>query len=71
MNSKENGNQKAGPSEIQKHLGGLKYPTNKKNMVAYAKQHGANMIVIEILEMLPEKQYGSPTDISREIGKAE
>jgi hypothetical protein len=61
----------ASPALIQKHLKGGHYPTSKKAMLQCAKENNAPFEVMAILEMLPDKQYISPADVMKEVGKKE
>lgn len=56
------------PIQIQKYLEGLDYPTDKKALVEAAKKNGADQSVIDMLNRIPDRQYGKPTDVSRELG---
>ena len=64
-------NKGVSPVEIQKFLAGIKYPTNKNNLVSYARQHNASEDVINMLDKLPEDQYGGPQDVSKAVGEME
>lgn len=57
------------PIEVQKFLGGLEYPVRKAEIIDKAEAKGADPDVMEVLQQLPEREYKSPTEISREIGK--
>lgn len=57
------------PIQVQKFLGGLDYPVNKQDIIAKAKQEGADRNVLDALERIPEQEYASPIAISREVGK--
>ncbi len=59
------------PVQIQKFLGGLDYPVDKRQVLDKAKAEGADELVMDALERIPERQYDSPVSISREVGKLE
>jgi hypothetical protein len=61
----------ASPALIQKNLKGIKYPATKANMLQRAKTNNAPPEVMSILEMLPEKEYTSPAQVMKEVGKKE
>jgi hypothetical protein len=58
----------AHPVEVQKFLEGVGYPTRKDRLVEEARSQGAGRDVRETLERLPERQFGSPTEVSEAIG---
>lgn len=55
------------PIEVQKSLKDIDYPVKKKELVQHAKKHGASKEVMEILDNLPDKEYTSPTEVSKEF----
>ena len=57
------------PIQIQKFLGGLDYPASKEAILDAAKREGADDNVQQALEQLPDREYDSPIEISREVGK--
>jgi hypothetical protein len=57
----------ASPIEVQKSLKDIDYPVRKKDLIQHAKMHGASDKVLAVLESLPEKEYHSATDVSREF----
>ncbi len=59
------------PVEVEKHLKGIKYPTNKRELIAHAQQQGAGQNVLEVLKGMGEEQFNSPIDVSKAISEAE
>jgi len=59
------------PIQVQKYLGGLNYPVNKQDILDKAKEEGAEGEVLEALESIPDQEYSSPTEVSREVAKAD
>ncbi|MEU0088122.1 DUF2795 domain-containing protein [Streptomyces sp. NPDC006274] len=59
------------PIELQKALGGVGYPADKKQIVDQAKQHGADEKIMNALGSLPEKTYDSPADVNKEVSREE
>lgn len=55
------------PIEVEKALKDIDYPVNKKGLIQHAKKHKASEEVIQVLESLPEKEYNSPVDVSKEF----
>lgn len=59
------------PIELQKHLKGLSYPTNKSELVSTAKGNGAQGDLLEALDALPDKDFDSVTDVTHELKEAD
>lgn len=57
------------PIELQKYLGGIEYPTDKKTLVDTAKGNGAPGDVVSTLEGLPSDRFGSPAEVSKAFGR--
>jgi len=55
------------PIQVQKFLGGIDYPADKKQIISTARSHGADDQVIKTLEKLPDRRYDGPNAISKEI----
>ena len=59
------------PIEVEKHLKGVRYPTNKEELITHAQQQGASQNVLEVLKEMQEEQFNSPVDVSKAISAAE
>jgi hypothetical protein len=57
------------PIQLQKYLGGVDYPTDKKTLIERAKEKGADDDVIQTLRSLPVDRFNSPNDVSEALGK--
>jgi hypothetical protein len=57
------------PIEVQKHLSGINYPTDKQTVVETARKQGADDEVVSTLERMPGQTFNSPNDVSEAIGK--
>ncbi|UYQ60233.1 DUF2795 domain-containing protein [Streptomyces peucetius] len=57
------------PIALQKCLGGVGYPADKRQILDQAKQHGADQKIMEALDALPEKSYDSPAEVNKEVSK--
>lgn len=60
---------KATPVEVQRFLDGVSYPTRKGELLREAERSGARREVRTTLQRLPEERFGSPTEVSKAIGK--
>lgn len=55
------------PIEVQKALKNMNYPASKEDLIKHAKGRDASSEVMQDLENLPEKQYTSAADVSKEF----
>lgn len=60
---------KANPVEVQSFLEGVGYPTEKQRLLREAESKRASRDVRATLRRLPDKQFRSPTEVSKAIGK--
>ncbi len=60
---------KINPIQLQKYLKGMKYPASKKDLIARAKQEGADDNVNQVLQRLPDESYQTPADVSQAVGR--
>jgi hypothetical protein len=57
------------PAQVEKSIKGIRFPASKQDLVQQAESNNANEDVLNILENVPDKQFNSPVDISKAIGK--
>jgi hypothetical protein len=57
------------PIQLQKFLSGVDYPAKKAEIIAHAREHGADKRVLDTLKSLPGNDFNSPNDISEAFGK--
>lgn len=50
-------------------LKGIDFPAGKGHLVNYAREHGADPDVIDVLEKLPEKDYNNMADVMQGYGQ--
>ncbi|MFB2835549.1 DUF2795 domain-containing protein [Floridanema evergladense] len=62
---------KVNPVQIQKDLKGIDYPVSKQDLVKHAQKNGADENVCATLEKLPDREYETPTEVSKAIGQME
>jgi Protein of unknown function (DUF2795) len=55
------------PIEVQKALKNMNYPANKEDLVKHAKDRDASDKVVQDIENLPDKEYTSAADVSKEF----
>jgi Protein of unknown function (DUF2795) len=56
------------PIQLQKFLGGIDYPADKRTLIERARDNGADDNVIQTLESLPRDRFNSPNDVSEALG---
>lgn len=59
---------KINPIELQKHLKGVSYPASKQDVIAKAKENGADQELQSMLEHLSDDQFQTPADVNKAIG---
>lgn len=57
------------PFRVQKFLAGIRYPARKGEVVERARLGGADAELLDVLTLLPEREYDSPISVSCEIGR--
>ncbi|MDN3309398.1 DUF2795 domain-containing protein [Microbacterium oryzae] len=55
---------------MQKHLGGIDYPATKEDILASARESGADDDIMKALEAIPDGEYDAPTAVSSAIADA-
>lgn len=58
---------KISPAEVQRSLQGVDYPCDKTELIMHAKDHDAPRELISLIERLPDREFESPLDVSREL----
>ncbi len=56
-------------ASLQKALEGTDYPANKRRLMNAARDNNAPDSIIEVVQKLPDKEFNSPTDVSRAFGE--
>jgi len=49
-------------------LKGMDFPARKDKLVSYARDHGADQDVIDVLNKLPDREYNSMADVMQGYG---
>jgi hypothetical protein len=58
------------PSNVARYLSGIDFPCRKGDLVRHAKNNGAEEEVLQVLQELPEQEYGNMADVVRGYGEA-
>ena len=56
------------PADVQHYLRGADYPCSKDDLVEFARNNGADTMVLQTIERLPRDDFDSPADISEAFG---
>lgn len=59
------------PIQVQKFLKGMDYPVEKNEVLRHAKDNGADKLVMDTLDRIPDRTYHGPNAISKAIGAEE
>jgi len=57
------------PAQVEKSIKGTRFPAEKQDLIQRAKENNANQDVLDVLENMPDKQFNSPVDISKAMGR--
>jgi hypothetical protein len=57
------------PVAVQKALAGVDYPTTREQLAETARAHHADREIVELIDRLPDKNYDSPTAVSKAIAQ--
>jgi hypothetical protein len=52
-----------------KYIDGVGYPASKDDIMDYATDQGAEEIIIEMLDQLPDTTYNTSTDVSQALAE--
>lgn len=53
--------------QMQKNLSEVNYPINKKDLIRYAKEKGADDKILRFFKQLPLRDYETPTGVSKAL----
>ncbi|HLI13755.1 MAG TPA: DUF2795 domain-containing protein [Alphaproteobacteria bacterium] len=59
------------PANIAHHLKGIDFPARKEDLVRHARENHAQREVLDVIEKMPERDYGNMADVMKGVGKAE
>ncbi|MFJ4045447.1 DUF2795 domain-containing protein [Microbacterium sp. NPDC089987] len=60
---------KPNPIQIQKFLGGIDYPASKDDIIASARESGADDAVLDALNGIEDREYDGPTGVSEAVAR--
>lgn len=50
---------------------GIEFPATKEDIISQAENNNAPADVLDILNQIEDKEYGSPVEIAQEVGQIE
>ena len=53
----------ASPANVSKHLKGIDFPAKKQDLLKKAKQLKAEQVVIDVIQKMEDREYGSMADV--------
>lgn len=54
-------------AKVEQYLAGLDFPAGKIDVISYAAEGKASQDVLDTLAKIPDRVYGGPTELSKEI----
>jgi hypothetical protein len=57
------------PANVQTYLKGVAYPAKKDDLIQKAQDNDAPDEVLDILQQLPDGEYGGPQDVMKAYGQ--
>lgn len=59
------------PANIAHYLKNIDFPANKDDLVRQAQDNNADDDVLDVLQQMPERKYGSMADVMKGVGQVE
>jgi hypothetical protein len=56
--------------EVEKYLGGMRYPATKEQLIAHARSKQADRAALEALQSIPDREYDGPQHVSQAVAHA-
>ena len=53
------------------HLKGVDFPAKRQDLLKLAKKNHADQEVLDVIEKMPDEEYGSVAEVMKGIGEAE
>lgn len=63
--------EKVSPAQIEKHLTGIDFPVGKRDLIMRAREKNVPEEVIKLLDRLPDREYGSASEVTKQFGESE
>jgi hypothetical protein len=59
------------PANVQNYLKGAQYPARKQDLISTARNNGAPKEIIELLERMPDDEFGGPQEVMKAYAAVE
>ena len=59
------------PANVTHYLKGSDFPANKEDLLEHAKKNGAEDAVLEMIENMPDGEFGNMADVMSAYGDAD
>lgn len=59
------------PANIAHYLSGIDFPATREDLLRHARSHDADDEVLEVLDHMPNRDYGSMADVMKGVGQAQ
>lgn len=59
------------PANVAHYLSGIDFPANRDDLLKHARSHDAEEDVLEVLQQMPQRDYGSMADVMKGVGRVE
>lgn len=57
------------PANVTKHLKGIDFPAEKKDLIKHAQHMKAEKVVLEEIQRMEDREYGNMADVMKAFGK--
>lgn len=69
MDMNMSGRNDVNPVEVQQYLRGVDYPMSKQDITHIAEQRGAPRQIIDTIQQMADREYTTPADVNKELGR--
>jgi Protein of unknown function (DUF2795) len=59
------------PANIAKHLKGTSFLAKQPDLVAHARKQKAKQEIVDLLEKMPDRDYGDMADVMKGVGEVD
>lgn len=63
--------EKASPAAVERYIKGIHFPAGKEDLLNQAKENKAPNDVMHVIKQFEDKEFNSPVDIAKEVGRIE
>lgn len=60
-----------GPAAVSHYLRGIDFPANRDALIRHARRRDADDEVLNLLDQMPNRDYGSMADVMKGVGQAQ